>query len=85
MEIRTLRHFIAVVQEEGVTAAADVLRISQPALSRQIRDLEEEMGATLFVRGNRGRTMELTHEGRLLYRRACEIVELADRTRSEIA
>lgn len=85
MEIRVLRNFIAVVQEEGVTAAADVLRISQPALSRQIKDLEEEMGATLFVRGNRGRSLELTHEGQLLYRRACEIVELADRTKSEIA
>ncbi|WP_169080161.1 LysR family transcriptional regulator [Bifidobacterium erythrocebi] len=85
MEIKVLRHFIAVVQEEGVTAAAEVLRISQPALSRQIKDLEGEMGATLFVRGNRGRALELTHEGQLLYRRACEIVELADRTRSEIA
>ena len=85
MEIRTLRNFIAVVQEEGVTAAADMLRISQPALSRQIKGLEEEMGATLFVRGTRGRTMELSHEGRLLYRRACEIVELADRTKSEIS
>lgn len=85
MEIRVLRGFIAVVQEEGITAAADVLRISQPALSRQIKDLEGEMGATLFVRGNRGRSLELTHEGQLLYRRACEIVELADRTKSEIA
>ena len=85
VEIKVLRHFIAVVQEEGVTAAAEVLRISQPALSRQIKDLEGEMGATLFVRGNRGRALELTHEGQLLYRRACEIVELADRTRSEIA
>lgn len=44
MEIRTLRNFIAVVQEEGVTAAADVLRVSQPALSRQIKGLESEMG-----------------------------------------
>ena len=84
MEIRVLRGFIAVVQEEGITAAADVLRISQPALSRQIKELEEEMGATLFVRGNRGRSLELTHEGQLLYRRAREIVELADRTKSEI-
>lgn len=85
MEIKILRNFIAVVQEEGVTAASDVLRISQPALSRQIKDLEEEMSATLFVRGNRGRALELTHEGQLLYRRAREIVELADRTKSEIA
>lgn len=53
MEIRTLRNFIAVVQEEGVTAAADVLRVSQPALSRQIKGLESEMGAMLFIRGPR--------------------------------
>ncbi|MBT1166852.1 LysR family transcriptional regulator [Bifidobacterium simiarum] len=85
MEIRILRNFIVVVQEEGVTAAADVLRISQPALSRQIKELEHEVGASLFVRGNRSRSLELTDEGRLLYRRAREIVELADRTKSEIA
>ena len=60
MEIRTLRNFIAVVQEEGVTAAADVLRVSQPALSRQIKGLESEMGAMLFIRGTRGRPLELT-------------------------
>lgn len=53
MELRILRNFIAVVEEEGVSAAADALRISQPALSRQIKDLEDEVGATLFVRGNR--------------------------------
>ena len=51
MELRILRNFIAVVEEEGVSAAADALRISQPALSRQIKDLEDEVGATLFVRG----------------------------------
>ena len=47
MEIKILRNFIAVVQEEGVPAASDVLRISQPALSRQIKDLEEEMLETI--------------------------------------
>ena len=59
MELRILRNFIAVVEEEGVSAAADALRISQPALSRQIKDLEDEVGATLFVRGNRSRSLEL--------------------------
>ena len=49
MELRILRNFIAVVEEEGVSAAADALRISQPALSRQIQDLEDEVGATLFA------------------------------------
>lgn len=69
MELRILRNFIAVVEEEGVSAAADALRISQPALSRQIKDLEDEVGATLFVRGNRSRSLELTEKGRLMYRR----------------
>lgn len=85
MELKVLRNFITVVEEEGVTVAADVLRISQPALSRQIKELEDELGATLFTRGTRSRTLELTSEGRLLYRRAQEIIELADRTVSEIA
>lgn len=85
MELRVLRNFIMVVQEEGVTAAADALHISQPALSRQIKEFEKELGAQLLVRGNRGRTLELTDEGRLPYRRAQEIVALAERTASEIA
>ena len=65
MELRILRNFIAVVEEEGVSAAADALRISQPALSRQIKDLEDEVGATLFVRGNRSRSLVLTEKGRV--------------------
>lgn len=85
MDIRVLRNFIMVVQESGITAAAEMLRISQPALSRQMKDLEREVGATLFVRGNRGRAFVLTDEGRLLYRRAGEIVELADRVKAEIS
>lgn len=84
MDIKVLRNFVTVVEEQGITAAAELMRISQPALSRQIKDLEEEMGATLLVRGNRSRGLELTDEGRVLYRRAQEIVELADRTKSEI-
>lgn len=84
MELRSLRHFIAVVEEGGMTAAADALRISQPALSRQMSGLEDELGVTLFIRGNRAREIELTSEGRLLYRRAREIMELADRARSEM-
>jgi DNA-binding transcriptional LysR family regulator len=84
MEIRALRYFVTSVQEEGITAAADVLHVSQPTISRQIRELEEELGATLFSRGNRGHTLNLTREGRMLYRRACEIIELADKAESEI-
>ena len=82
MDIRVLRHFVAVVQEEGISAAADVLRMSQPALSRQMKELEEGLGVQLFVRGNRGRSISLTKEGRVFYRRARQIIELADpRTR----
>lgn len=85
MEIRALRYFVTVVQEEGITAAADILRVSQPTLSRKIGELENELGARLFARGNRGRALELTREGRMLYRRACEIIVLADRAEAEIA
>lgn len=84
MDIRVLRHFIAVVQEEGISAAADVLRMSQPALSRQMKELEEGLGVQLFVRGNRGRSISLTKEGRVFYRRARQIIELADRARAEV-
>lgn len=84
MDIKVLRNFVTVVEEQGITAAAELMRISQPALSRQIKDLEEEVGAQLLVRGNRSRGLELTAEGRLFFRRAQEIVELADRTKAEI-
>lgn len=84
MDIRTLRHFVAVVQEEGISAAADVLRMSQPALSRQMKELENELGVTLFERGNRGRSISLTREGQVFYRRAWQIIELADRARAEV-
>ena len=84
MELKVLRSFIAVVEEGGVSAAAIERRVSQPALSRQIADLEDELGVTLFIRGNRAREIELTGEGRLMYRRAREIVELADRAKAEV-
>lgn len=84
MELRILRNYLTVVEEGGVTAAADVLRISQPALSRQIKELERELGSSLFVRGNRARELELTDAGRLMYRRAQEIVDLSDRAKAEI-
>lgn len=64
MEIRVLRYFLTVVREEGITKAADVLHITQPTLSRQLAQMEEEMGARLFERGTRKIT--LTDEGLLL-------------------
>ncbi len=84
MELRVLRYFLAVAREESVSAAAEFLHITQPTLSRQIMDLEDELGAKLFVRGAKSRRLVLTDEGRLLRKRAQEIVELADRAKGEI-
>lgn len=82
MEIRTLRSFLAVAREGNVTRAAGSLHITQPALSRQLAELERELGCTLLVREPRGVT--LTDEGILLRKRAEEIVALADRTEQEM-
>ena len=78
MEIRVLRYFLTVVREESITRAAEVLHITQPTLSRQLAQMEEQMGVKLFVRGTRKIT--LTNEGVLLRRRAEEILELVDKT-----
>ncbi|MGI6109097.1 MAG: LysR family transcriptional regulator [Eubacteriaceae bacterium] len=83
MEIRVLRYFLTVVREENITRAANVLHITQPTLSRQIAQLEEELGVTLFNRGTRKIT--LTDEGILLRRRAEEILALVDKTEKEMA
>ena len=81
MEIRVLRYFLAVAQEGSVTRAARALHLTHPTLSRQIRELEEELGQTLFSRG--GRELSLTREGLLLWPRAEEIVGLAEITEKE--
>lgn len=83
MELRVLRYFLTVVREENITRAAQVLHITQPALSRQLTALEEELGCQLLVRGKR--KVSLTEAGLLLRRRAEELVELADRTEREFA
>lgn len=83
MEIRVLRYFLTVVREESITRAAEVLHITQPTLSRQLTQLEEETGVKLFNRGTRKIT--LTNEGILLRRRAEEITELIDKTEKELA
>lgn len=82
MEIRVLRYFLTVVREESITRAAEVLHITQPTLSRQLAQMEEQMGVRLFVRGTRKIT--LTNEGVLLRRRAEEILELVDKTEKEL-
>lgn len=82
MEIRVLRYFLTVVREESITKAAEVLHITQPTLSRQLSQMEEEIGVKLFRRGTRRIT--LTNEGILLRRRAEEILQLVDKTEKEL-
>ncbi len=82
MEIRVLRYFLTVVREESITRAAQVLHITQPTLSRQLSQLEEQIGVKLFIRGTR--KISLTDEGILLRRRAEEILELVDKAEREL-
>lgn len=83
MEIRVLKYFLAVAREQNISAAAQSLFLSQPTLSRQLKELEEELGKQLFIRGSRKIT--LTEEGLLLRKRAEEIVELIDKTEQELS
>lgn len=82
MDIRVLRYFLAVAQEESVSGAAQYLHLTQPTLSRQLMELEQELGKKLFIRGSRKVT--LTEDGLLLRKRAGEIVRLVDKTESEL-
>lgn len=82
MEIRVLRYFLTVVREQSITKASEVLHITQPTLSRQLAQMEEEVGVKLFDRGTRKIT--LTNEGLLLRRRAEEILQLVDKTEREL-
>ena len=82
MELRVLRYFLALAREESISGAAESLHLSQPTLSRQLMDLEEELGKPLFVRGSRRIT--LTESGILLRRRAGEILDLVEKTTNEI-
>ena len=83
MDVRVLRYFLAVAQEESFSHAAEKLYLSQPTLSRQIRDMEQELGVALFIRTNRN--VVLTREGLRLRKRAQEIVDLVDKTQEEFA
>lgn len=82
MELRVLQYFLAVAREQSISGAAESLYLSQPTLSRQLKDLEEELGKQLFIRGNRKIT--LTEEGMLLRKRAEEILDLVEKTENEI-
>lgn len=83
MELRVLRYFLATAREGSITAAARALHVTQPTLSRQLRDLEDELGQTLLVRSNH--CAELTPEGMLLRKRAEQILELVEKTESEFS
>lgn len=83
MELRVLRYFLAVAREENITRAAETLHITQPSLSKQLMELEQELGKQLFIRGKRKIT--LTEEGVLLRKRADEILMLCEKTEKEIA
>ncbi|MFR9127879.1 MAG: LysR family transcriptional regulator [Acidaminococcus intestini] len=82
MELRVLRYFLAIAREENMTKAASVLHLTQPTLSRQIHQLEQELGTTLFIRN--GHHIFLTASGMRLKQRAQDLVELADRTEAEM-
>lgn len=81
MEIRVLRYFLEVAREGNITRSAAYLHISQPTLSRQLKELEEELGKKLFVRSNY--SVKLTEEGMLLRKRAEDILDMVDKTTEE--
>lgn len=86
MEMRALENFLAVAREQNITAAAESLHISQPALSTQLKAMETELGKQLLIRGVKGsRKVMLTEEGMILRKRAEEILSLMRRTEEEIA
>ena len=81
MEIRLLKYFLAIIREGSISGAADSLHITQPTLSRQLKDLEDQLNTTLFIRGNRN--ISLTDAGLLLRKRAEEIIMLVDKTEKD--
>lgn len=83
MDIRVLRYFLTVAREENITRAAESLHITQPSLSKQLMELEQELGKQLLVRGKRKLT--LTDDGVLLRKRAEEIVALLEKTEQELS
>ncbi len=83
MDIRVLQYFLAVAREESITRAAETLHMTQPPLSRQLKDLEEEVGKQLLIRGSKKVT--LTEDGMLLRKRAEEMIALMEKTKSELS
>lgn len=83
MDLRVLRYFLAAAREENMTRAAEVLHVTQPTLSKQLKALEEELGKPLFLR--HAFSIELTEEGQLLRRRAEDLVDMADKITNEFS
>ncbi|MCM1329890.1 MAG: LysR family transcriptional regulator [Ruminococcus sp.] len=83
MELRVLKYFLAVAREQSISGAAETLHLSQPTLSRQLKEMEDELGKQLLIRGNRRVT--LTEEGMILRKRAEEILELVKKAEDEIS
>lgn len=82
MDIRVLNYFVTIVQTKSISNAANTLHVTQPTLSRQIKDLEEELDTILFHRGSR--EIQLTDDGQYLYNRAIEILALVEKTENNI-
>lgn len=82
MDIRVLKYFLTIAQEENITKAAEILHMSQPPLSREMQNLEKELDVKLFERTNR--KVILTNEGALLRQRAEEILELVEKTKADV-
>ena len=83
MEFRVLKYFLMTAREENITKAAGLLHITQPTLSRQLMQLEDELGVKLFIRSNHN--IKLTEDGMLLRRRAQELISLAEKTEEELS
>lgn len=81
MELRVLKYFLTAAQEKNITKAEEILHITQPTLSRQLMELEEELNAKLFIRGKRNIT--LTNSGLFLKEKAEEILELSEKTKND--
>ena len=81
MEIRVLRYFLEIARESNMSRAAEILHVSQPTLSKQMKELESELGKKLFHRGSA--SVSLTDEGMLLRKRAEDILAMVDKTTNE--
>lgn len=85
MELRVLQYFLAIAREQSIVRAAESLHLSQPTLSTQIKNMEEELGKQLLIRGTKGsRKITLTEEGMILQKRAEEILDLVKKTEREV-